>query len=398
MKIRKGSVTSPSGFLAAGTSCGLKESGKPDLALLISEGPAALSAVFTTSRVKAAPVLRGMKLLARGSARAFLVNSGCANACTGDEGLRNAEDTAAEAAAALDISSDDVFVASTGVIGEHLNTGKIRKAIAGLSESLSNEGGDEFARAIMTTDTVPKTAAVNIKLSGGTVSVGGCSKGAGMISPKMATMLAFFTTDAEVPADKLVEIFRAAVDLSFNRITVDGHMSTNDTAVIMANGASGVGLSSADDAMVFSDGLALLCRHLAKEMVRDGEGATKLVEIEVTGAASDEDAEEIARRVADSPLVKCAMNGADPNWGRIVSAAGCAGVEFDPEDIALDIGAVRVFEKGVPVTFDRAKAAGHLKGKEVRLVLAVGTGKGSACLWTCDLSAEYVEINAEYTT
>ncbi|MCK5558838.1 MAG: bifunctional glutamate N-acetyltransferase/amino-acid acetyltransferase ArgJ [Candidatus Hydrogenedentes bacterium] len=398
MKIREGSVTSPSGFLAAGTSCGLKESGKLDLALLVSEKPAVLSAVFTINRVKAAPVLRGMKLLARGSARAFLVNSGCANACTGDDGLRDADDTAAAAAAALEVSSDDVFIASTGVIGETLDTEKIRKAVVGLAGSLSNEGGKKFARAIMTTDTVPKTAAVNIKLSGGTVSVGGCSKGAGMISPKMATMLAFFTTDAEVPADKLAEVFRAAVDLSFNRITIDGHMSTNDTAVIMANGASGIGLVTEDDAEAFSEGLTLLCRHLAREMVRDGEGATKLVEIEVTGAPSDDGAEDIARRIADSPLVKCAINGADPNWGRIVSAAGCAGVEFDPADVTLDIGAVRVFEKGVPSTFDRTQAADHMNGKEVCLVLSVGAGKGSACLWTCDLSAEYVEINAEYTT
>lgn len=398
MKIREGSVTSPSGFLASDTSCGLKESGKPDLALLVSERPAALSAVFTTNRVKAAPVLRGMKLLARGSARAFLVNSGCANACTGDDGLRDADDTASAAAEALGVSSDDVFVASTGVIGEHLDTEKIRKGIPQLAKTLSVGGGEEFARAIMTTDTVPKTAAVNIELSGGTVSVGGCAKGAGMISPKMATMLAFFTTDAEVPADKLAGIFRTAVTLSFNRITVDGHMSTNDTAAIMANGASGVGLVTADDTEAFSEGLTLLCRHLAKEMVRDGEGATKLVEIEVMGAPSDDDAEKIARRIADSPLVKCAINGADPNWGRIVSAAGYSAVEFDPEDVTLDIGTVRVFENGVPAAFDRTEAADHLKGKEVRLVLTVGAGKGSACLWTCDLSAEYVEINAEYTT
>ncbi len=398
MKIREGSVTSPAGFLAAGLSCGLKGSGGPDLGLLVSETSSPLAAVFTQNLVKAAPVLRGLKSLERGSVRAFFVNSGCANACTGDDGLRDADEMAAAAAEALGVSPDDVFVASTGRIGVRLETDKIKDAAARLAEAVSAEDGECFARAIMTTDTVPKTGAVDVELSGGTVSIGGCAKGSGMISPSMATMLAFLTTDAQIERDQLQEILNDAVAGSFNRITIDAHMSTNDTAALIANGASGIGLNSREDTDAFSEGLAALCLHLAKAMVRDGEGATKLVEVEVKGASDDGDAERIARAIADSPLVKCAVNGADPNWGRVVSAAGYAGVQFDSKDVSLDIGTIRVFENGMPAEFDRGSAVDYMRGDEIHLVLSVGSGHGNVSLWTCDLSKEYVEINADYTT
>ncbi len=398
MKVSDGSVTTPSGFLAAGIACGLKESGQPDLGLVVSEGPATIAAVFTEILVKAAPVLRGMKCVLRGKARAFLANSGCANACTGDAGLKDADDTATAAAAALDVPAEEVFVASTGKIGLRLDVEAMNKAVPDLVGALSADGGDDFARAIMTTDTVPKTAAVEVELSTGKVAIGGCAKGSGMIAPRMATMLAFLTTDVGVGADVLDRALRDAVEVSFNRITVDGHMSTNDTVVIMANGRSGAAVASDEDIEKFTEALTALCRHLAKSIVRDGEGATKLVEVGVVGAPSDADAERIARKIAESPLVKCAFFGADPNWGRIVSAAGYAGVDFRPEDVTLDIGEFRVFESGVPAGFDRDAAVEYMKGKDISVLLSVGRKAGSAVLWTCDLSYKYVEINAEYTT
>jgi glutamate N-acetyltransferase/amino-acid N-acetyltransferase len=396
--IKGGSVTTPAGFLASGIACGIKESGLPDLGLVLSERPATLAAVFTTNLVKAAPVLRGMRLARRGVCRAFIANSGCANACTGPGGLRDADLTADIVARPLGIGAEEVLTASTGKIGMHLDLAKIRRAIPRLVGSLSPDGGGRFAKAILTTDTVPKSVAVKIELSGGTILIGGCAKGAGMISPGMATLLAFLTTDASVKKSLLKHMLKDAAGNSFNRITIDGHMSTNDTAAMMANGASGVSVVSKRDAVIFEEALAFLCSTMAKKMVRYGEGATKLVEIEVTGARSDANAEDMARRIADSALVKCALHGADPNWGRIVSAAGYAGAKFKPENVKLKIGTILVFRNGVPAPFSHTKAVKYMRGDDIAIHLSVGKGKGKAIIHTCDLSKEYVSINAEYTT
>jgi glutamate N-acetyltransferase/amino-acid N-acetyltransferase len=395
-----GGVTAPAGFRAAGVACGIKKTGAPDLALLVAEGPATAAAVFTTNKAQAAPVVVSREHLANsgGLARAVIVNSGCANACTGPEGLAVARSTADFVASIVGCRADHVLVASTGVIGVQLDADRLRKGAVAAATTLSHTGGADAAVAIMTTDRAPKSAAVAVTTAAGTYRVGGMAKGAGMIEPHMATMLGFITTDAAVPAPLLQRALRDAVDVTFNAITIDGDTSTNDTVFALASGASGVDITDAGYAG-FVAALRSVCGALARAIVRGGEGVTKLVAITVTGAASADDAPRAAKTVANSLLVKTAIHGGDPNWGRLLAAAGRAGVAFDVEHASVRIGAVELFKDGVPFDDRAPEAAAYLAGSDIEITIDLGaSGAYSATVWTCDLSAEYVAINAEYRT
>jgi glutamate N-acetyltransferase / amino-acid N-acetyltransferase len=395
-----GGITAPPGFRAAGVACGIKTTGKPDLALLISETTASAAAVFTTNKAQAAPVLVSRDHLRRsgGRASAVVVNSGCANACTGQDGLAHAAAMAREAAAVAGCAPEQVLVASTGVIGVKLDMSKVSSGISEAALAASRSGGASAAQAIMTTDPFPKEAAVEAWLGGRSFRVGGMAKGSGMIEPMMATMLGFVTTDARVEPALLQRALAAAADRTFNAISVDGECSTNDCVFALANGASGVTLHEASfDVLVAA--LEAVCQPLAIGIVRGGEGATKLITVRVTGAQSDEDARRTARAIANSPLVKTAVHGGDPNWGRLVAVAGRSGAAFSLERAAVRIGPVNLFSDGVPHDERAAEAADYLRGTEIDLGVDLGTGgAGQARMWTCDLSAEYVRINAEYRT
>ncbi len=401
------------GFQAAGVHCGLKLGDALDLALLVSGQPCTAAAVFTTNRVKAAPVLYDQALLAQNPAaiRVVVVNSGNANAVTGDQGLRDARQMAELAAQAVGCEPDQVWVMSTGVIGQPLDMAKIAAGIAHAAGTLSPDGWDDAARAIMTTDTVPKQAVVRVQLSAGQVTVAGIAKGAGMIHPNLATMLAVLATDAAVPSDLLDQALRHAVDRSFNCITVDGDTSTNDTVLLLANGASDVGLDDpeAEDFGVFRDAVTAVATTLAQEIVRDGEGATKFVTIQVRGAPSAGDAKQVAMSVARSPLVKTALHGEDANWGRVLAAVGYSGVEVDPGRIGLWFAtggyieqasgqSLQLVKGGRPYQVDEAVAAQILAGEDIDIRIDLGLGDGEATVWTCDLSVDYVKINAHYRT
>jgi glutamate N-acetyltransferase/amino-acid N-acetyltransferase len=392
-------VTAPKGFRAAGVSCGIKARGL-DFALIASDTPASAAAVFTTNRAQAAPVIVSRRNLStsRGRAVAIAVNSGCANACTGAEGLQHAETMAAQTAAALGCTPEEVLVASTGVIGVKLDMAKIARGITSARAALSPSGAGDAARAIMTTDPFPKEAAAEIATRGGAFRVGGIAKGSGMIEPNMATMLAFVTTDAAVAPGLLQRALKAAVDDTFNAITVDGECSTNDCVFVLANGAGGLRLDDGDYELLVR-ALRAVCEPLAIGIVRGGEGATKLVTVRVTGAASSSEARRAARAIANSPLVKTAIHGGDPNWGRLVAVAGRSGSEFVLERAAVRLGPVELFSHGVPYDERAPEAAEYLKQSEVLVEVDLGTGgTGDSQMWTCDLSAEYVRINAEYRT
>jgi glutamate N-acetyltransferase/amino-acid N-acetyltransferase len=392
-------VTAPLGFRAAGVSCGIKARGL-DLALIVSDGAASAAGVFTTNRAQAAPVLVSRRQLAAsaGRASAIVVNSGCANACTGAEGLTHAQAMARQTAATVGCDASAVLVASTGVIGVKLDMAKVGRGIASASAALARSGGADASRAIMTTDPFPKEASVEVASPSGTFRVGGIAKGSGMIEPNMATMLAFVTTDAAVPPALLQRALKAAVDDTFNAISVDGECSTNDCVFALANGASGIGLSD-DDFPLLVDALRRVCEPLAIGIVRGGEGATKLVTVHVTGAVSDAEARRAARAIANSPLVKTAIHGGDPNWGRLVAVAGRSGSEFVTDAAAVRIGPVELFSAGAPHDERAPEAAEYLKGSEIVVEVDLGTGgPGRSQMWTCDLSAEYVRINAEYRT
>jgi len=395
----KSGVTAPLGFRAAGVAAGIKANGNPDLALLVSDKPAAAAAVFTTNRAVAAPVVVSREHLERsgGTARAIVVNSGCANACTGEEGLQTARDMGAETARLVGCPAEHVLVASTGVIGVALPIEKIRAGLPAAFRALGADQGGAAARAIMTTDPFPKEAAARATIAGRELAVGGMAKGSGMIEPAMATMLAFVTTDAAVPQPLLGRALREAVDDTFNAITVDGECSTNDCVVVLANGASGVAVDDAGYG-AFAAALRGVCHELALGIVRGGEGATKLVTITVTGAASADDARRAAKAIANSPLVKTAVHGGDPNWGRLIAVAGRAGVAFELERAAVRIGPTVLFKDGKPHDENAPRAAQHLAGKDVEVTVDLGAGAASSTVWTCDLSAEYVRINAEYRT
>ena len=400
--IATGCIVVPKGFKAGATYCGIKTiKDSLDLGIIFSEFPATGAALFTTNQIYAAPVKLSRKVTQKGRTRAFVVNSGNANACTGEQGYKDAEEMARIAARCLKIPEDEILVASTGIIGRPLPMGKIAAGIKAAATSLGNTPthGNDVARAIMTTDTKQKDIAVRLKINNNDVTIGGITKGAGMIAPNLATMLCFLTTDVSMPSPLLNECLRNAVESSFNRITIDGHMSTNDTIAIIANGASGVNIASnSPELQLFQQGLNYVTGYLAKAIVKDGEGATKFIQIDVVGARSRSDAAKIARSIADSPLVKTAINGEDPNWGRIVSAAGYAGIELDELKTNLFINDILIFVKGMPTQCDLNKLGTSMKGSDITIRLELGLGNCSDTVWTCDLSHEYVTINAEYHT
>ena len=395
-----GGVTAPSGFRASGLHCGIKASGKPDLSLLVSDTPATAAGVFTVNLAKAAPLYLCQDHLAssRGMARAIVTNSGCANACTGPQGMTDALETAKLTAAALHCSEHHVLVASTGVIGVNLQMDKIRAGIPQAVDSLAANGGAAAARAIMTTDPFPKEYAVEVQTAAGTFKVGGMAKGSGMIEPRMATMLGYLTTDAAVEPSMLSRVLGEASRYTFNAITVDGEPSTNDCVFALANGASGVTIDD-DLYPVLFEAFRAVAHELALGIVRGGEGATKLIAITITGASSEPDAWMAARAIANSPLVKTAVHGGDPNWGRLIAAAGRSGAAFVLDGARVQIGPLVLFENGRPYDELASQAADYLTGKNIEIVVDLGVGGShTATVWTCDLSAEYVKINAEYRT
>ena len=403
----QGGITAPKGFRAAGVACGIKRRSATaaaaplDLALIVTEGPVSAAAVFTTNKAVAAPIVVSREHLTKsgGRAAAIVVNAGCANACTGDAGLTVARQMAEAAAGAAGCAPHEVLVASTGVIGMPLSIDKVRAGVADASAALSASGSDSAMRAIMTTDPFPKGKAVSVTTADGrTFSVGGIAKGSGMIEPRMATMLGFLTTDAKVAPAVLQAALRRVADETFNAITVDGECSTNDCVFLLASGASGVTIEKDDDPALLA-GLRAVSEFLAREIVRGGEGATKLVTVRITGAATHDDAWLAARTIANSPLVKTAIHGGDPNWGRLVAAAGRSGAAFVLDRASVAVGPVQVFVSGVPHDERAGEAAAVMQQKELTVSVDLGTGGGhSATMWTCDFSAEYVRINAEYRT
>jgi glutamate N-acetyltransferase / amino-acid N-acetyltransferase len=396
-----GGVTAARGFRAVGTSAGIKANGGLDLALLVSDVPAQAAAVFTTNLAIAAPVIVSREHLARsgGAARAVIVNSGCANACTGDEGLQVARDMAFETARLVNCPAEQVLVASTGVIGVALPIQKLRRGLPAAFGALGADAahGALAARAIMTTDPFPKEAAAQVAIGGLDVRIGGMAKGSGMIEPMLATMLGFVTTDAAVPMPLLNRALREAVGDTFNAITVDGECSTNDCVILLANGASGATVDESTYG-AFVAALTAVCRELALGIVRGGEGATKLVTVTVTGGATIDEARKAAKAIANSLLVKTAIHGGDPNWGRLIAVAGRAGVAFDLSRAEVLIGPTVLFKAGRPYDDAAPEAAAYLQGKELTVSVDLGSGAASSTVWTCDLSAEYVRINADYRT
>ena len=397
--IETGTVTSPDGFSAGAIFAGIKANTKTgfDLGILYSKVPCNTAAVFTKNKIKAAPVLLSQERLKLGKAAAVVANSGCANACTGEQGMTDAKDTTKAVAVHLGIAPEDVLVASTGVIGRMLPMDLIKASIPLIK--VSPDGGHDFARAIMTTDTVMKEIAIRVTAGGNKFVIGGAAKGAGMIHPDMATMLCFLTTDAEVDIEFLRKALKKAVDVSFNMISVDGDTSTNDTVILMGNGQSENEPITEDSkyAKAFQQALDRVCIYLAKQVAADGEGATKLIELTVNGAKTTAEARKIARTVVTSPLVKTAVYGNDPNWGRIIAAAGRSGVEID-ENINLFIGNIIVLKAGRPQNLNLDKAQAALKKKEVLIEIQLNAGDATATAWGCDLTEEYIKINAEYTT
>ena len=400
-----GGITAPAGFQAAGIAVGLKASGKPDLSLLLAPESAVCAGTFTTSVVRAACVDLCLQRLADagGHARAVLTNSGQANACTGDRGLIDSLRATQAVADRLGIAPEEVLICSTGVIGVPLAMATLLEGVDPLVTALSDEGGAAAASAILTTDLVDKQIALEADLGSRQVRIGGMAKGSGMIHPDMATMLGYLTCDAGVPAEAWQAMVRRAVERSFNAITVDGDTSTNDTFLAFAAGEP----LPADQFELLEHGVTLVAQHLARAIARDGEGATCLIEVLVEGAASEPDALQIARTVCGSSLVKTAVHGRDPNWGRIVAAAGRSGVAFDAQVVSLWIGDHQLMQNGQPLGFDRAAASTYLQERAnglylqddavlIRLVVGSGPGKGRS--WGCDLSDQYVRINADYTT
>ncbi|HEY6752169.1 MAG TPA: bifunctional glutamate N-acetyltransferase/amino-acid acetyltransferase ArgJ [Rubrobacteraceae bacterium] len=396
--IEKTGATAATGFLAAGGACGVRYEGRRDLGLLFSqEAGGAAAVVVTTNVVKAAPLLVTREAVETGNVRAVVVNSGVANAATGERGLEDACRMQTLAAAELGLEPEEVAVASTGVIGEHLPMDRVETGIKEAAASLSSDGSS-LAEAILTTDTRTKEAVATVEIGGEVVTVGGVAKGSGMIHPDMATMLAFVTTDAAVEKKSLQNALNGATERTFNRITVDGDTSTNDMVLLMANGAAGNEplTQSSPDYPAFEEAVEAVMRGLAKEIARDGEGATKLIEVVVEGAKEEVSAAALAKAVVGSSLVKAAAYGEDANWGRVLAAMGYAGVPFDPEGVEIHFGPVKVFEKGEPVAHDAAEANATLAGDEVVITARLGEGKGSASAWGCDLTHEYVEINGSY--
>ena len=399
--IKGGTVTAPEGFFAGATAAGIKESAgdRLDLGLLYSQEPCVTACLLTTNSIKSAPVLLCQERLKQGCrTRAVVANSGCANASTGDQGLADAGEMAALAAKGIGVEAEDVFVASTGVIGHLLPMARIRDGLNSIS--LSDDGGHELTRAIMTTDTFPKETAVSVQDGDIKYTIGGTVKGSGMIHPNMGTMLCFLTTDASVDPSFLDTALRRAAGVSFNMVSIDGDTSPSDTMLIMANGLAGNTpiLEGTGAAGVFQQALDRVCIYLAKCIARDGEGATKLIEVTVNGAVSQSDAVAAARTVVSSPLLKAAVYGCDPNWGRVVAALGRSGAKVEEKTLDVYMGTTRVLKAGTPQPFDDAAVAKYLKSEEVSITANLNLGMASATAWGCDLTEEYVRINSQYTT
>lgn len=394
----EGGITAPLGFMAAGVSAGLKKSGKRDVALLVADRACAAAAVFTTNTMAAPPVIVSREAVADGSLRAVVVNAGNANACTGEQGMRDARAMASAVADALGCEAGQVLVSSTGVIGVPMPMDLVLAGIAAAADDLDSNAGSDAAEAIMTTDTFVKQTAVSVEAGGVTYTVGGMAKGSGMIQPNMATMLAFVTTDAPLTAEASDAALRSAVNRTFNRITVDSDTSTNDMCVLMASGAAGGPVISPGDARFapLAEAVEHVCGELARMVVRDGEGATKLITVTVTGAASEDDAEKAAFAIANSPLVKTAIFGGDANWGRVAMAIGKSGARLDASAVRITFAGILTCEGGTAVPFSEDEAATALGADTVEIAVDLGVGDGTATVWTCDLSYEYVRINGEY--
>ncbi len=396
--LENGSVTSPRGFTAAAVAAEIKYTGRTDLAIVYSKVPAQAAAVYTLNRFKAAPLRVTEENISNGVAQAIVVNSGIANAGMGAEGMRLAREMSDCAAEALDIAKDDVIVASTGVIGMPLPMERVKAGVQKAAKALYPDGGHDAAKAIMTTDTVCKEMAVQLRIDGKLVTIGAMAKGSGMIHPNMATMLGFITTDVNIDNKALQAAFKANIDDSFNMVSVDGDTSTNDMVVILANGQAGNTLLTEEspDFPAFKQALREICIEMAQKIAGDGEGATKLVECTVTGAATKEDARLAAKAIIASSLVKTAIYGNDANWGRIACAAGYSGAQFDPDKVNIFIGDVQVAQNGMGLEFDEAKATETLKQKKVNILVKFNIGTEEATAWGCDLTYDYVSINADY--
>lgn len=399
------SITQPRGFRAAGSTCGIKPSGKSDLALIVSDYPCAAAGVFTTNKVKGAPVLVSQKHVRNGKARAIVCNSGTSNVATGEQGLRDAQAMCTSTAEALGIKPNEVLVASTGVIGHLLPMDKVLPGIEQLAPTLKRGKAADLAAAdaILTTDLVRKTALCKTQLSGKPVTLGGICKGSGMIAPNMATMLAFITTDAAIAPALLKQALRFAVAQTFNRISVDSDKSTSDSVMVLANGQAGNRpIDSPGKAFnTFTESLTELCRDLCYQLVQDGEGVTRLMRVRVLGAASVKDADRVGRSIVDSPLVKTALHGADPNWGRIAMAAGKSDAKLRKDKLSICIGGMSIYEQGQPTKLGLnppAKLNKAMAKKEVLIEVDLGLGKAEAVWLGCDLSRQYITINADYTT
>ncbi len=395
-----GSVTSPRGFRAGAVHAGIRSDTPEDVldvTILAADGATTGAAVFTKSKVVAAPVVLSREHIGKAAPRAVVVNSGNANAAVGDQGMTDARASAEMVAEKLGLRPEEVLVCSTGVIGVPMPMDVMRSGIGAIE--LADDAGHDFALAIMTTDLRPKECAVTVEIGGKTVTVAGTTKGSGMIHPDMATMLAFVTTDAAIEQDCLERVLERAVSRSFNMISVDGDTSTNDTLMVIANGAAGnAPVTGGDDEELIEEAVTHVSMELAKAIVRDGEGATKLIEINVTGALSDEDARHAARVISTSPLVKTAVFGNDPNWGRVMMALGRSMIEMQESRVTLHFNDICVLENGQAVPFDRDDAVERMKQPEVRFDVSLGLGESAATAWTCDFSYEYVRINGEYTT
>ena len=396
--IMDGSVTSPKGFLAAGSACGLKKNGGKDLAIICAEDTAAVSGVFTTNVVKGHSLQLTMEHIKSGYARAIVINSGNANACVGEDGATDAMEMAELTAKLLNCETTEVLVGSTGVIGSRLNMPSVRAGIRKTASLLSIEGGHDAEEAIMTTDKIPKEIAVEVEIQGEMVKIGGMAKGSGMIHPNMATMIGIITTDANISRGLLDKALKAVTKSTFNRVSVDGDTSVCDMVLILANGEAGnSGIVKEDvEFEQFKDALYLVCTYLSRLIAKDGEGATKLMEITVNGANTAEDAYKTVSAIAKSPLVKTAIFGEDANWGRIITAAGYSGADFDPNLVDIFIGDLMVCRNGVAVIFDEAKAKTILKSNEIKIQINLKKGSFSDRFWTCDFSYDYVKINGSY--
>ena len=399
--IKGGSITSAKDFVSGGTFAGIKTASEEalDLGILLSRRPATVAATFSTNRILSPSVVLSKRRVANGtSARAVVANSGCANCCVGEQGMKDAEEMALLAARHVGVSAEEVLICSTGVIGVELPMALVRQNIGNIQ--LAGDGGHQFARAIMTTDTHPKEMAISVDIAGRRVTLGGAAKGVGMVHPSMATMLAFIATDAPVEKGFLQQALGESVDASFNMIDVDGDQSTNDTAMVLSNGAAGgkeieAGTGEAD---VFAEALTYICTSLGKELVRDGEGAQRLIEVMVEDAKSLVDARSAAREIASSLLVKAMVHGRDPNWGRVMMALGKSGIEFEEADVDLFINDIHIVHEGAAIPYLKDAVISAMSVPEVRFRLNVNAGDSSAVAWGCDLTEEYVTLNSAYIT